>query len=1000
MNIIKTLMVGAFSMTALTMAAAEVQQNGNKVMVKPDGGQAKVICLEVMNNNIIRVRATSESALPVKKPSLMIVPQIAPAPKNYTISEDEQSVIVKAKNVTAVVNKATGAIVFFDATGKQLLKEAKDGKKFQNFTVPEREYGVRNIGGVTEEMKHGLTWQMLFDSPSDEAFYGLGQHQSEEFNMKGKNEDLFQYNTKVSIPFVLSNKNYGILWDSYSYCRFGNPNDYLQLNRAFKLYDRRGKEGHLTGTYVDKDGKKLVRDEDSIYYEYACPPTSEIANKTDNGGLKNLPKGFNLQGATVTYEGFIEPECCGRCAKAGKNEKQLYQFILYYAGYIKVYIDGKEVVPERWRTAWNPNSYKFSTELTKGKKAQLRIEWQPDGGDSYCGLRVSQPRNKTEREQLSIWSEMSRDMDYYFIAGQNFDDVISGYRILTGKASLYPKWVLGFWQSRERYQSSQDIEDNLAEFRRRHIPIDNIVQDWNYWRLPDWGAHDFEASRYPNPQAMLDSVHAMHGRFMISVWPKFYDTTEHYKELDEKGWMYRQAVKDDIHDWLGFRGSMYDAYDEGARKLFWKQMDDHLYSKFNKNGVPGIDAWWMDASEPNVRDCTPMWYRKALCGPTALGTSTEYFNAYSTVNADAIYNGQRSVWKGKANEPRVFLLTRSGFAGEQRFSTATWSGDIGTRWEDMRAQMTAGLNYSMSGVPFWGMDQGGFCVENRYVEAQKLFNESGVENEDLKEWRELQARWNQFGAFIPLFRSHGQWPTREIWNIAPDNHPAYKSFVYYDQLRYRLMPYMYSMAAWAHFKDYTLMRALVMDFNGDKEVENIGNQWMFGPALMACPVGYYKARNRSVYFPKQCGWYDFYTGEHYDGGQHLVVDAPYEKIPVFVREGAIIPFGPAMEWCDEKPAELINLYVYEGQDGSFQLYEDEGTNYNYEKGKYATIEIAYNDADKTVSFGKRNGAFKGMLKNRRFNVVLVKKDQPRDLNLDNPEGKMVQYSGKAVSVKL
>lgn len=1000
MNIIKTLMVGAFSMTALAMAAAEVQQSGNKVTVKPDGGQAKVICLEVMNDNIIRVRATSESVLPVKKPSLMIVPQIAPAPKNYTISEDEQSVIVKAKNVTAVVNKATGAIVFFDATGKQLLKEAKDGKKFQNFTVPEREYGVRNIGGVTEEMKHGLTWQMLFDSPSDEAFYGLGQHQSEEFNMKGKNEDLFQYNTKVSIPFVLSNKNYGILWDSYSYCRFGNPNDYLQLNRAFKLYDRRGKEGHLTGTYVDKNGKKLVRDEDSIYYEYACPPTSEIANKTDNGGLKNLPKGFNLQGATVTYEGFIEPECCGRCAKAGKNEKQLYQFILYYAGYIKVYIDGKEVVPERWRTAWNPNSYKFSTELTKGKKAQLRIEWQPDGGDSYCGLRVSQPRNKTEREQLSIWSEMARDMDYYFIAGQNFDDVISGYRTLTGKASLYPKWVLGFWQSRERYQSSQDIEDNLSEFRRRHIPIDNIVQDWNYWRLPDWGAHDFEASRYPNPQAMLDSVHAMHGRFMISVWPKFYDTTEHYKELDEKGWMYRQAVKDDIHDWLGFRGSMYDAYDEGARKLFWKQMDDHLYSKFNKNGVPGIDAWWMDASEPNVRDCTPMWYRKALCGPTALGTSTEYFNAYSTVNADAIYNGQRSVWKGKTNEPRVFLLTRSGFAGEQRFSTATWSGDIGTRWEDMRAQMTAGLNYSMSGVPFWGMDQGGFCVENRYVEAQKLFNESGVENEDLKEWRELQARWNQFGAFIPLFRSHGQWPTREIWNIAPDNHPTYKSFVYYDQLRYRLMPYMYSMAAWAHFKDYTLMRALVMDFNGDKEVENIGNQWMFGPALMACPVGYYKARNRSVYFPKQCGWYDFYTGEHYDGGQHLVVDAPYEKIPVFVREGAIIPFGPAMEWCDEKPAELINLYVYEGQDGSFQLYEDEGTNYNYEKGKYATIEIAYNDADKTVSFGKRNGAFKGMLKNRRFNVVLVKKDQPRDLNLDNPEGKMVQYSGKAVSVKL
>lgn len=1000
MKMIKTLMAGVLSMAALALTAAEVQQDGNKVTIKPDGGQAKVICLEVMNGNIIRVRATSESALPTKKPSLMIVPQTAPAKKSFSVGEDEQTVTVKAQHVTAVVDKATGAVTFFDAAGKRLLKEAKDGKKFWDFTVPEREYGIRNLGGVTEEMKHGLSWQMLFDSPDDEAFYGLGQHQSEEFNMKGKNEDLFQYNTKVSIPFVLSNKNYGILWDSYSYCRFGKPDEYLQLNRAFKLYDRQGKEGHLTGTYIDKNGKKLVREEDSIYYEYACPAASEIANKTEDGGLKNLPKGFNLQGATVTYEGYIEPECCGHCAKARKHEKQLYQFILYYAGYVKVYIDGKEVVAERWRTAWNPNSYKFNTELTKGKKVHLRIEWQPDGGESYCGLRVAQPRTRQQREQLSIWSEMARDMDYYFIAGENLDEVIGGYRTLTGKASLYPKWVLGFWQSRERYQSSRDIEENLAEFRRRHIPVDNIVQDWNYWKLPEWGAHDFEAARYPNPQAMLDSIHAMHGRFMISVWPKFYDTTEHYKELDAKGWMYRQAVQDDIHDWLGFRGSMYDAYDEGARKLFWKQMDDHLYSKYNKNGVPGVDAWWMDASEPNVRDCTPMWYRKALCGPTALGTSTEYFNAYSTVNADAIYNGQRSVWKGKANEPRVFLLTRSGFAGEQRFSTATWSGDIGTRWEDMRAQMTAGLNYSMSGVPFWGMDQGGFCVENRYVAAQKLFDEKGIENEDLKEWRELQTRWSQFGAFIPLFRVHGQWPTREIWNIAPENHPAYQSFVYYDKLRYRLMPYMYSMAAWAHFKDYTLMRALVMDFNGDKEVENIGNQWMFGPALMACPVGHYKARNRSVYFPEQCGWYDLYTGEYYDGGQRLVVDAPYEKIPVYVREGAIIPFGPAMEWSDEKPAELINLYVYEGQDGTFQLYEDEGTNYNYEKGKYATIDIAYNDADKTVSFGKRSGNFNGMLKNRRFNVVLVKKGQPRTLDLDHPEGTLVQYNGKAVSVKL
>ena len=995
-------MVSALLLTA-TAFGAEVQTNGNTVTIRPDGGQAKVISLYVINDNIIRVRATSKDALPVKPASLMIVPQTSPAKNAYSVSEEAETVIVKAKNVKAVVSKATGEVTFFDADGKQLLKEAKDGKQFSDFTVPERELGIK--GGVqpTEEQKHGLSWQMKFDSPEDEAFYGLGQHQSEEFNMKGKNEDLFQYNTKVSIPFVLSNKNYGLLWDAYSYCRFGNPNDYLQLNRAFKLYDKQGMEGHLTGTYIDRNGKKLVRDEDSIYYEYGTPEKSEIALKTDNGGIKNLPKGFNLMGANVVYEGFIEPECCGKCT--GKAEER--QFILYYAGYIKVYIDGQEVVPERWRTAWNPNTYKFTAKVRKGVKNQLRIEWQPDGGESYCGLRVAEPRSKEEREQLSVWCEMAKDMDYYFIAGANLDEVISGYRTLTGKASLYPKWVLGFWQSRERYKTQDELVSTLGEFRKRHIPIDNIVQDWNYWPEDQWGSHEFEASRYPNPQQMLDDVHQMHGRFMISVWPKFYVNTDHYKELDARGWMYNQSPTDDIHDWVGpgYKNGFYDAYDPDARKMFWRQMDEKLYTGLSKGSMVNgqcsmVDAWWMDASEPNVRDCTPMWYRKALSGPTALGTSTEYFNAYSTVNADAIYNGQRSVWKGKANEPRVFLLTRSGFAGEQRFSTATWSGDIGTRWEDMRAQMTAGLNYSMSGIPFWGMDQGGFCVENRYMQAQQLFDRTKVENEDLKEWRELQTRWNQFGAFIPLFRSHGQWPLREIWNIAPDEHPAYKSFVYYDRLRYRLMPYLYSLAGWAHFKDYTLMRALVMDFNGDREVENIGNQWMLGPALMACPVGYYKVRNRSVYFPSQCGWYNLYSGEYTEGGQRLVVDAPYEQIPVFVREGAIIPFGPEMEWSDEKSAELIHLYIYAGANGSFQLYEDEGTNYNYERGKYATIDISYDDASRTVTIGARKGSFPGMLKQRRFNVVLISKDAAKPLNLDNPEGQLIDYNGKAVTCKI
>lgn len=979
----KTLFVtAALILGTMGVQAAGFVQKGNYLTVQLKQHQnygPSQIRLQVVSDRIIRVQATAEQSFRSKQ-SLIIVPQNSKA--QYKVEEQGDDLIITTAAMRAVLNEATGQITFYDLKDQVLLKEvAQGGKTFKPFTVPDREIGV-DIAKVPEAQKHGWSWRALFDSPDNEAFYGLGQHQSEELNMKGKNEDLFQYNTKVSVPFVISNKNYGILWDSYSYSRWGNPDDYLQLNRAFKLYDKDGKEGQLTGTYVAKNGQKIVRGEDSIYFEYAMPEASEICNKTDKGGIQNLPKGFALNGSKVVYEGYVE---------APTNS--FYQFILYYAGYMKIYIDGKLVVPERWRTAWNPNSYKFETAIPKGKKTPIRIEWQPDGDVSYCGLRVAAPRSEAEKNQLSIWSEMSPDMDYYFIAGKNMDEVISGYRTLTGKAPVYPKWVLGFWQSRERYQSSKDIEENMKKFRDLKIPVDNIVQDWNYWKLDSWGSHEFESARYPNPQAMLDSVHALHGRFMISVWPKFYDTVKNYKELDAKGWMYHQAIKDDIHDWLGFRGSFYDAYDAGARKMFWRQMDENLYTKYKF----GIDAWWMDASEPNVRDCTPMWYRKALSGPTALGTATEYFNAYSIVNADAIYNGQRSV---NPNQ-RVFLLTRSGFAGEQRYSTATWSGDIATRWEDMRAQMTAGLNYSMAGLPFWGMDQGGFCVENRYVAAQQEFDKTGKENADLKEWRELQARWNQFGCFVPLYRAHGQWPLREVWNIAPADHPAYKTIVAYDKLRYRLMPYLYSMAGMVHLKDYTMMRGLVMDFNGDEKVLDIKDQWMFGSALMACPVGEYQKYSREVYLPKQKGWYDFYTGAYHAGGQTIVADAPYDKIPVFIPEGAILPIGPEMQWSDEKKPELIDLYVYAGKDGSYTLYEDEGTNYNYEKGKYAVIDFKYDDARKQVTIGARKGSFDGMLQKRRFNIILVDQKKQQGVNLaKSPKGKVVKYAGQAMTVKL
>jgi alpha-D-xyloside xylohydrolase len=907
--------------------------------------ETQKVRLQVLRDEVIHVSATPEKEFP-KDSSLIIVPGIKNVPFTVDTSHKD-SVMVVTQRLKVLVSKKDGGVNFKDKDGKVILTEKQGGGK--TFTP------------IEVEGTKGFSVRQIFNSPTDEAFHGLGQHQADEFNYKGKSEELFQYNTKVSVPFIVSNKNYGLLWDSYSLSRFGDSRPYKQLNTIFKLYDKNGTAGSLTGTYTseDKGVQTLVRKEESIFFE-------------DIKSIKNLPKNFPLKNANVTYEGEIEAP-----------ENGVYKFTLYYAGYVKVYLNNKLVVAERWRTAWNPNSYKFSLPLEAGKRVPLRIEWQPDGGTSYCGLRALTPQQADEKDNQVWWSEMNKKLDYYFVYGSNADEVIKGYRTLTGKSQIMPKWAMGYWQSRERYKTQDEILSNLKEFRKRKIPIDNIVLDWNYWEENAWGSHEFDKKRFPDPQGMVDDIHAMNAKMMISVWPKFYKTTEHFKEFDRKGWMYQQAIKDSVRDWVGpgYVGSFYDAYSGGARKLFWKQIYDNLYPL-------GIDAWWMDASEPNVLDCTDMEYRKALCGPTALGSSTEYFNTYALMNAEAIYDGQRSVAPNK----RVFLLTRSGFAGLQRYSTATWSGDIATRWEDMKAQISAGLNFSVSGIPYWTMDIGGFCVEDRYVSGQQQYDKNGEENKDYKEWRELNARWFQFGAFAPLYRAHGQFPYREPWNIAPEGHAAYKSIIYYTNLRYRLMPYIYTMAGMTYFNDYTIMRPLFMDFPADKKVDNISDQFMFGPAFMVCPVYSYEARNRNVYFPSGSNWYDFYTGNYITGGKQVNVDAPYERIPLFIREGSIIPVGPEIQYTGEKPADKIVLYVYKGKDGSFTLYEDEDSNYNYETGKYSNIAFTYNDANGTLTIDERKGQFDGMLKNRTFVIVTVSKDKPKAFNYD-AEGQSVTYDG-------
>ena len=916
-------------------AAVQNKPLPNAVTIPCEG---QTVRLQVVTEDIVRVSVSPDGVFP-DRPSLAVVYE--PGTPAYTTMEEDGKVILKTNYLTVQVDKADGSISFHDIYGEPLAMD-----------------GHASFAPIEVEGKKAWSTTTSFASPEDEAFYGLGQHQAGELNHKGRQEELFQYNTKISVPLVVSSKGYGLLFDAYSLSRWGTEEPYRQLGEVFDL--------DLTGTYEGGDGQVLRQKEDSLFYE------NEFA-------IKNLPD-IPLNGGKVIYEGTLTARQTGD-----------YHFIQYYAGFQRTEVGGVEQMSRRWRPAWNPNSYKFTVHLEAGKPTPIKVEWEPDGDVSYIGLRV-QPFGAVKEDRLTFWSEFEPQLDYYFIYGYDrYDGVISGYRTLTGEAPILPKWSLGFWQSRERYSTQEDLVGTLAELRQRHIPVDNIVQDWQYWADDQWGSHAFEPSRYPDPEKMLDDVHALHGRFMISVWPRFYTNTEHYKELKAAGYAYTHAEEAGLEDWLGHKQSFYDAYAEGGRKLFWKQMDEALYSRYGKK----IDAWWMDASEPNLRDCLPLDYLKWLTTPTALGPSTEYLNAYALVNAQAIYEGQRSVDPDK----RVFLLTRNGFAGLQRYSTASWSGDIGTSWTDMRMQMAAGLGYSMSGLPFWGMDIGGFSVMSKFYDAGSA-----------DEWQELQTRWHQMGTFVPLFRTHGQWPRRELWNIAPEGSKAYNSILWYMQLRYRLMPYLYSLVYQVNAGDYTLMRGLPMDFPADPAVRDLSDQWLFGPALMACPVYEYKARSREVYFPATVGgWYDFYTGRHINvpagdeeevvPGIRRTVAAPYERMPLYVRAGSILPVGPAIEYVDEKPADDLLILIYAGADSWFELYEDDGVSYAYEQGKYGTIDFEWMDEFRTLNIYGAAGDDTFTRKERTFRIVVVDPKHPFAWNPD-AKGKVVKYHGEPLEIEL
>ena len=579
--------------------------------------------------------------------------------------------------------------------------------------------------------------------------------------------------------------------------------------------------------------------------------------------------------------------------------------------------------------------------------------------------------------------DAAKQIDYYFMKGESLDDVVAQYRLLTGEAPMMPRYLFGYTQSKERYCSQHEVIETLAEYRRRQVPIDMIVQDWNYWPQ-GWGYMHMDPKFYPDPKAMADSVHMMNARLMVSIWPNPQGCPQ-FDEYDAKGFMLPHSV--------------YDAFSKDARDTYWETANNEFFSK-------GFDAWWTDCSEPLDGDWKPMpkgynhdshkqrWECTKDILTEALGA--ERSSLYSLYHAGGIYEHQRSV----SNEKRVVNLTRSSYAGQQRYSTITWNGDTYASWDSFRKQIPAGLNFMATGCPYWSVDVGSFFTAPDRWHRWFCVGEFPEGCND-PAYREYYTRMFQWGTFLPMLRSHGTDTPREIWRFGEPGTPFYDAILDMIRLRYSLIPYIYSMAAMTTQQNYTMARLLAFDFAKDPQVLDLKDEYMFGPALLVCPVtapsdspkgegqSHAGVVMRKTYLPQDTKWYDYWTNTTYQGGQWIDAAAPINQLPLFVRAGSIIPMGPDVQYDGEKSWQSLNVRVYPGADGSFTLYEDEGDNYNYETHLYTEIPFQWSEATRTLTIGKRTGHFPGYIANRTFVISL-------------PDGttKSVKYSGSEKKVKL
>lgn len=650
-----------------------------------------------------------------------------------------------------------------------------------------------------------------------------------------------------------------------------------------------------------------------------------------------FPLDFNLY--TKTWEGVFRPAQTGQYVwiieKLNKN--QGYEDIV-----LKV---GDQTVIERG-TSWHASYYTGTVWLEAGKE-------YPVFTNSTVRLYYQSP---SQQAQTSIWSEVSTGIDYCMLYGPEADQIIRGYRQLTGDAPLFPKWAYGYWQSKECYRTGQEVLDIVAEHKRRGHPIDAVVQDWQYWGDYGWNALKVAPEYSENIEEMIDTLHKENVHLMVSVWPNLGESekSEAYREFKEKGYLMDDAPLQKLGDYTsalqGFRKNYYDVWNPAARDALWRRMEEGLFQK-------GVDAWWLDATEPNLWSLQGAYHMyDTCCGPAA-----NRLNAYTLAHSRGIYEHQRQV----SEEKRVFILSRTGFTGIQKYGTAVWSGDTWGSWQTFRRQIADGLQYSLSGLPYWTSDIGGFVGESC----------------DSPEYRELYIRWFQFVAFCPIFRAHGTKIPREVWRFGEETESILHQYL---TLRYRLMPYIYSLAWQVTQYQQTMMRSLWMDYRADHRCWEIGDQYLFGSSLMVCPVTEAGATSREVYLPKGNGWFNFWNRRFYEGGNQTSVDAPIETLPLFVKAGSILLMAPeSMHTCTESPVEIR---IYRGDDAEFIWYRDRGDGYAYENGEYAEVRISWKEKTQELHLSPQQGSYNAGDQN--FIVTIVDLDgtertsQPYSLKKD------------------